>query len=194
MWFLKFVGPASKIAAHKADYDAFLKSISFNSASVAVAPAAPITPAVVQTIPAFSSYTTPDGWTLDPQERPMRVATFHIADGAQKADVIVSMLPADQFGPPEANLNRWRGQVGLEPITDPSKVAHIAIKVGGADGFLFDFASPDPAAADAQQLVVAQVTKGSHTFFFKLLGPAKLVDKQKAHFDAFLQSIQFATE
>jgi hypothetical protein len=199
VWFLKFVGPASKVTAHKAEYDGFLKSISFGapSASPVVGPVAqPTAPAGTgadphagtSLIPAFKAYTVPQGWALDPQERPMRVATFHIADGTQQADVIVSMLPADKFGTPEANMNRWRGQVGLDPVADATSVPRTNVTVDGGTGFVVDLTGAD------QQLVVAQITKGSNTFFFKLIGPSKLVEAQKKAFDSFLQSVQFAAQ
>jgi hypothetical protein len=195
VWFLKFEGPESKVAAHRAEYDAFLKSFSLPTAPAvmpAQATAVPQTPAAVapaadphaglSMIPAFKAYTLPNGWTIDPQQHPMRVATIH----AGPADLIISALPANGFGSAEANLTRWRGQVGLEPVTDASTVAHSAITVGGSDGLLYDFAGTQ------SELVVAQVTHGSDTYFFKLIGPMASVVSQKKEFDAFLQSIQFA--
>jgi len=223
MWFLKFVGPATKVEAHKAEYDAFMKSLSFSGATAAappaVLPATPDMPAMpampaghppmpaaggagpapaapragAASIPAFKAFTTPQGWTLDPQERPMRVATFHTAaaDGLT-ADLIISALPANQFGTPEANINRWRGQVGLAPVADPTTIKPTDITVGGAKGFMIDFVGPEANGQPAPELVVAQVTQGSSTYFFKLVGPAKLVETQKKALDSLLQSIQFA--
>lgn len=209
MWFLKFVGPASKVEAHQAEYDAFLHSLSFaataptmpaghpaDQVAAGKAPPTVITGAHpgASTIPAFAAYTKPQGWVLDPQERPMRVATFHVTGDGEQADVIISALPANQFGTPEANINRWRGQVGLAPVDDPASVARSEMAIGGAKGFQLDFAGLPAAGQPAQRLIVAQVTKGATSYFFKFIGPGKLVEQQKQSFDSFLQSIQFAAE
>jgi hypothetical protein len=194
-WFLKFSGPASKIEAHKSQYDAFLKSISLTQTPAPVAtptPATPTQPGTGTDVAEFSAYTLPPGWTRDPQEHAMRLATFKASDGAQSADVIITMLSA-QFGSPEANLTRWHGEVGLGPVDDASKVPSTPVKVGGVGGLLFDFTSANPEAPDAKQAVIAEVIKDNHSFFFKLIGPAKLVEQQKKSFDSFLQSVQFAS-
>ncbi len=216
VWFLKFVGPTSKIAAKKTEYDAFLKSISFGGAPATTPAVPPGHPPIGGAMPAmppmqpapaganppvanppvagksaiavFKSYDTPASWALDPQDRPMRVATFHITDGTQQADLIISALPANAFGTPEANINRWRGQVGLGPIIDPKTVERTPVNVGGGDGLIFDFTGAE------QRLIVAQVTFGTNAFFFKLIGPTKMIETQKKSFDAFLKSVQFAAE
>ena len=58
----------------------------------------------------------PDGWERDPQERPMRYATFVIGDApGGPVEVAVSRFPGD-VGGVLASVNRWRGQVGLQPV------------------------------------------------------------------------------
>ena len=61
------------------------------------------------------TWTAPAGWTAMP-DRPMRKATFAVkgADGAA-ADLSITSFPGDTGGL-LANLNRWRGQVGLPPF------------------------------------------------------------------------------
>ena len=74
-----------------------------------VAPDAPNAPQL--------TWTTPAGWTEVPPSE-MRVASFKVAgaDGKQ-ADVSVVPLPG-MAGSDFANVNRWRGQVGLPAATD----------------------------------------------------------------------------
>ena len=61
-------------------------------------------------------YTVPPGW----QEKPpteIRLASFSIAENGKQADV--SVVPLGGMGGGDlANVNRWRGQVGLQQITD----------------------------------------------------------------------------
>lgn len=60
----------------------------------------------------------PDGWEIDPQERPMRLATLVITDvPTGPVEVAVSQFPG-QVGGVLANVNRWRGQTGLGPVSE----------------------------------------------------------------------------
>ena len=62
------------------------------------------------------TWKTPDGWTeVAPGE--MRVASFTIqGQNGKLADVSVVPLPG-MPGTDDANVNRWRGQVGLSPVS-----------------------------------------------------------------------------
>ena len=66
------------------------------------------------------TWTTPAGWTQVPPSE-MRVGSFKItgADGKQ-ADVSIVPLPG-MAGGDFANVNRWRGQVGLPAAADGSE-------------------------------------------------------------------------
>ena len=68
------------------------------------------------------TWKTPDGWTQMPAGE-MRVASFKIQGaGGKQADVSVIPLPGLASSTDDANVNRWRGQVSLPPISpDDSK-------------------------------------------------------------------------
>ena len=60
------------------------------------------------------TWTTPAGWTeATPTE--IRVASFKINQDGKQADVSVIPL-GGMAGGDDANVNRWRGQVGLPPV------------------------------------------------------------------------------
>jgi hypothetical protein len=59
----------------------------------------------------------PEGWTLDPTPRPMRVATYIITDPGGPVEVALTRFPGDTGGV-LGNINRWRQQVGLGPVTE----------------------------------------------------------------------------
>lgn len=48
----------------------------------------------------------------------MRLATFIVPTEAGDQEVAVTRFPG-QVGGVLANINRWRGQMGLQPITEP---------------------------------------------------------------------------
>src|SRR5580692_7387637 len=64
------------------------------------------------------SWILPAGWSTQPDQSGMRKGSFLVsgADGA-KADMSITAFPGD-VGGDLANVNRWRGQVGLAPIDD----------------------------------------------------------------------------
>lgn len=60
------------------------------------------------------NWSVPPTWKEVPTSEPMRVATFEKG----KVQVLVSTFPGD-VGGMLANINRWRGQLGLNPTTEP---------------------------------------------------------------------------
>lgn len=59
----------------------------------------------------------PDGWVFDANERPMRLATYQIPAEEMPIEVAITRFPSN-VGGMLANMNRWRGQVGLGPLTE----------------------------------------------------------------------------
>src|SRR5688572_31734231 len=85
-------------------------------------PSAPATsPSAPSSAPAAGEaggpWKVPAGWRQDARQRPMRFATFLIGEGDAAVEVAVSQFPGD-VGGLLANVNRWRGQVGLAPVTE----------------------------------------------------------------------------
>ncbi len=59
----------------------------------------------------------PDGWTLDPTPRQMRIATYLAPDPSGPIEVALTRFPGT-VGGDLANINRGRGQMGLPPVTE----------------------------------------------------------------------------
>ncbi len=133
--------------------------------------------------------TVPPGWVQD-EPKPLRVVSFHVGEADKRADVIVSKLPAVGSGSKLDNINRWRGQVGLGPVKENEPQPSQPIKVGDAEGTMYDLVGPgDPQRAS--HMIVAWVPKGDDWWFFKLVGPDNVVTQQQDAFENFLKSIQF---
>ncbi len=66
----------------------------------------------------------PQSWTKDDTPRSMRLATYIIPSEAGDQEVAVTRFPG-QVGGVLANINRWRGQMGLQPIAEPELADHI---------------------------------------------------------------------
>lgn len=142
------------------------------------------------------TYTTPDGW----QEQPatgMRKAAFKVTDGGTSAEVTVIDLAASapNVADPLANLNRWRGEVGLGPIQAEDLEGKVEkIEVSGAASDYLE-AIPDtakPQESEAKEATVAAIVPaGDSVWFFKLRGDRELVAAQRENFKKFLESVEF---
>jgi len=138
---------------------------------------------------ARAKWTTPAGWTEAPLGS-MRLASFRIASDDKRAEVGVIPLMGTGGGDLE-NVNRWRGEVGLSPITDDElkQQAH-TVQVDGRAASLFDM---DGKTADgaAGRVVAAIQHRDGTAWFFKMAGDSELVGKNKEAFVSFLGSFQF---
>lgn len=98
-WFFKLKGPDGDVNTAAADFSEFIKTVDFKNGK-------PI-------------WKVPDNW----KERGgsgMRFATIFVDPQNPKLELTVIPLPSGGDDEPEqilANVNRWRGQVGLRPRT-----------------------------------------------------------------------------
>ena len=102
----------------------------------------------------------------------MRVASFGISEDGKNADVSVIPLGGMAGGDP-ANVNRWRGQVGLQPLAD-DEIEKLAekISVGEQPADLYDI------GGGAQRILAVIFHRDNTVWFFKVTGDANLVEKQ----------------
>jgi hypothetical protein len=159
-------------------------------------PANSVAPTAASADPLPLSWTLPPGWTQDPTPRQMRVATVNVESNGRRGELIVTRFRAGGFGSMVDNLNRWRQQVGLAPVTNESEVTPEKTTVAGAEAKVYDFtgASTSPAAngnpAQRNRVVMVETPAGD-AWFFRLHGPADLVENQRGSFDSLLQSVKF---
>jgi hypothetical protein len=128
----------------------------------------------------------PAGWTVGP-DNAMRKATWIVAGpNGSKAEIAVTVFPGS-VGGLTANVNRWRGQIGLPPAgADEIAASAKAAKVGGLDSQRFVMTS-----SDGQKSVDAVMTsKDGATWFFKMNGDSAAVEANGAAFVAFLSASQ----
>jgi len=128
---------------------------------------------------------TPAGWKELPAGD-FRVASFKVtgSDGKQ-ADVSVIPLPGTA-GSDLSNVNRWRGQVGQEPISEEElqKLAQ-SVEVAAQPATLYE-----QSGESTRILAVIQHREGT-AWFFKMTGDNQLVAQEKPAFVEFLKSVQF---
>ena len=200
-WYFKMTGDDAVVKEQKPAFLDLLKSISFEAApataaanphagmSMGMGEAAPADGAVT---PAASGATLPKGWKELPATQFLLAKYVIPGAGDAKAEVNVSML-AGTGGGVFANVTRWRGQLGLAPMSeeDFSKAAQ-SIDVAGAKGTLVEMDGTDAKTGKKARLVGIIVPGTSDTWFYKLMGDPQIVSDQKDAFTKFIQTAKFA--
>ena len=146
----------------------------------------------VASAPPRLQWKLPAGWEeMAPGE--MRVASFKVkGQGTNQADVSVIPL-AGMAGGDLNNVNRWRSQVGLAPVTQ-AELAKLAeeIEIAGSKASLYDQAGLNPADGGKSRILAVALYREDTAWFFKMTGDDELVAQQKPAFVEFLKSLQFA--
>ncbi|HXE42360.1 MAG TPA: hypothetical protein VN516_04980 [Candidatus Baltobacteraceae bacterium] len=155
----------------------------------ATAPAPAMTPIENSTSPL--TWKTPEGWTEVPPTE-LRLASFKINKDGKMADVSVIPLGA-MAGTDEANVNRWRGQVGLSAVTsDELQKSAQNVEIGGQPAQLYDVVGTNPGSGDKTRILGAILHRADSTWFFKMTGDGDLAETQKPAFVEFLKSVKFS--
>ena len=105
------------------------------------------------------------------------------ADG-RAADISVVALSGEAGGTLE-NVNRWRDQVGLGPVTEDalSKLSQV-VKIGDREAALFESVGEIPMIDGKfkARTLAAVMPAGEMTVFFKITGEDALVSENKPKF------------
>ncbi len=132
------------------------------------------------------AWTAPAHWQAKAATA-MRKGTYTITGEGGEADLSITAFPGD-VGGELANINRWRGQIGLGNLVQ-SQVAGASQHLD-ANNLHITVVDYTGSGAAAQGLLGAIVPVGAETWFFKLSGPAALVARERADFMDFLKTIR----
>ncbi len=157
----------------------------------------PAAPPAVTPLPKF---TAPASWKSVPAQG-MRRAEFAVGDGAEPAKLTMFEFPIDagpMISDPLVNINRWRGEIGLSPLTKETVAAATqSIDVDGTPA-IYAPMIPDvskPQESQTKEATLAAIVKaGNQVWFVKLRGERELVKKHEDEFKSFLKSFKFSPE
>lgn len=128
-------------------------------------------------------WTAPASWAPKAGSA-MRKGSYAVKGDGGEGDLSITAFPGATGGL-EANLNRWRGQVGL-PAATPADVIAATEKFdsNGLSFVVVDYAN------NGTRLLGAVVPYQGNSWFFKLMGPDAIVAGQKATFLEFLHTVK----
>lgn len=183
--FVKMIGPAAVVSDEMDRFHAFCASIRIEdhippqTASAAAVP------------PSRYTWSVPPLWQVGPA-RAMREVTMTVPDSPE-TECYLTILGGDAGGL-EANINRWRGQMGQAAWTPEEIVALPTVDILGAEAQLVeiigDFTGMSGGARPGFKMLAAVCRIPGSTLFVKMTGPEAIVDREKNRFLAFCASIQ----
>ncbi|MFO1485775.1 MAG: hypothetical protein U1F71_20605 [Verrucomicrobiaceae bacterium] len=141
------------------------------------------------------TWTVPEGWSENATPDPMGMRLLDLRFGPnQEGECYISLMPGSAGGL-DANVNRWRTQMGQAAYT-PDEIAKLPKKpffnreatYVAFDGDFKGFGAEQ--AKTGYRLLGLIHSAEQATIFVKLTGPKGLVEQNAAAFDAFCQSIK----
>lgn len=141
------------------------------------------------------TWTLPEGWKESATPDPMGMRLLDLRFGPNKeGECYISLIPGSAGGL-EANVNRWRTQMGQPPYT-AEEIARLPTKPFFNRNATFvafdgDFKGFGAEAAKTGYRMLGLIHSADQaTIFVKLTGPKALVEQNTAAFDAFCLSIK----
>lgn len=127
------------------------------------------------------AFIKPDEW-IQVRATTITLYAFEAVNGKQKASITVSRVG----GSKTANVNRWRGQLGLEPLSDAEiEKSLVTFPVGSRKGGLVQLQN------ETQAMLGLMIEDGDQTVFVKLTGDPETAAKERERFETFARSLKF---
>lgn len=210
-WFVKATGPSDPVGAQKQAIIKFTESFSFKPApnaddhaghdhtqpatAASTPPSAPTVPSMAGSVPAAPaqgvSLTTSDNWTEVKTTSPVIVKAYDVTSPLGKAQVTITSLNNDGGGL-LPNINRWRNQLGLSPVSKLSDQPVSLLNMSGVTAMLLDIQAEASGEQTAKGMFMAIVSRPTETWYFKMTGDAPVLQQLKDEFITAVQSAQFA--
>jgi hypothetical protein len=126
----------------------------------------------------------PTDWVRLPSTGAQRIEGYRIGEAADDVEMTVTRFPGD-VGGLTANVNRWRGQVGLPNLQDNEIASNTqTLTVEGKSCVYVD------ATGSSKRVLGVIYPVDGRTIFFKLIGPSSKVGKQKPAFESYVRAFK----
>lgn len=140
------------------------------------------------------TWTIPSSWNKAPGQS-MRLVTL-IPEGSHGSECYVSLL-GGVAGGLDANINRWRNQIELPPLSEEEISALPRISVLDREAVLVEMEGlpSGQGGAETVPMVLGLVCPlDEATLFVKMTGPASELRGEKGHFLSFVSSLALREE
>jgi hypothetical protein len=182
-WLFPFIADRKLINQQLDNFYTFLQSTTLRAGKVPVRAIAPsLPPAQSPDSAKQPTWETPGHWERKPSTQ-MRIGNYAVSNQAgESLDFSITTFPG-QVGGVLANVNRWLGQVGIEPTDE-----------AGLSEYLSDRTVDDKPAklviaeSDKQALYAAIVFHEGRSWFLKLMGDVGLARAEKENFLGLIDS------
>ncbi len=195
-WFFKLKGAEATIMAETDRFLEFLSSVEIDRdphAGIAGGMAMQNLPQNASSQQGNPQWTIPEVWQPGRPSQMRRGSYQVMGDDNKMVDIAVTTFPGD-VGGMLANINRWRNQIGLGPVT-AGMVDTVVEKldIDGKECQYVDLSGLTPPAGKfhPQRSLVGTFTHKGNSWFFKMSGDASLVEIQQKPFMEFLNSVKF---
>jgi hypothetical protein len=185
---VELVGPYDEVEPELDALRAFAGSLRFGGGTATTSPG---DGRVAPSAPAPFTWTTPEGWR-ESGPRTMRLVTLHPVDD-DTTECYVTVLGGDGGGALD-NVNRWRGQMALDPVERDALDELPRLNVLGRDvPYLTvegSFAGMGAGAARADQMLLGVFCElGDRAVSVKMTGPRERVQRERERFEEFCRSL-----
>jgi hypothetical protein len=147
-----------------------------------------VTPAAPESDLPFT-FTMPSGWKSAALPT-FAVAAFSVTDNSPRPEVTITPLPAGAGGI-EANVNRWRGQLGLSPASADELAAQAqSYEVDGQPAHQVRLLSPEDSKP-RRAITAVVVPHDGINWIIALKAEAEVAQREQDKFDQFVGSLKF---
>lgn len=182
--FFKIRGNAALTESQKSDFIKWVAAVCNSQGGAKSPQTASAMPAPENSANPQIKWQLPPGWSEVPPSA-MRYASFNAGANENKIDISIVMFPGDG-GSDIDNVNRWRGQIGLPPMTEAAVTSQLTtLKADDATFAAIDIAGP------SARTLAAWVRRDARVWFFKATGPNAPIEKEKQNFVKFVESVRF---
>jgi hypothetical protein len=138
----------------------------------------------------------PEGW-VEEESTQMRVVNLRFGPEAE-GECYLAILPGAGGGV-EGNINRWAGQMGLDPLSTEALAALPRQNLFGRKAPFVDFVGTyrgmgNIEPIDPARMLGAVLADEQLTFFVKMVGPAGVVEAERKNFEQFCSSLRIVTQ
>jgi hypothetical protein len=184
LWFIKMAGEESVVTSQQDNFKNFLQSMRFEPGAM---PAGhpQVAGASGENFSGGPNWKIPATWK-QMQPGQMVIASYRASKDGATADVSVSSFDGPTGGL-LANVNRWRGQVGLAPIDENDLATQVKTVdlSDGSKGSVVDVTGTSPRTGKAARLYGLIVSRGQQMWFYKILGDSNVIESEKANLVEF---------